>query len=86
VIRSESYEKTEQAAKAIVKVMDWLDVSRYAMTDAVDATTDQVDAEIRDAMEQTKVAINKVLFDLAGPIWTMLPESVAEECRKARLQ
>ena len=83
VIHSENYDKTEKAAQAIIKVMDWLDVSRYAMTDATDATTDQVDAEIRDAMEQTKDAVNKVLLDLVGPVWDMLPTDVRAECCKA---
>ncbi len=81
--RSESFEQAENAVKAIMETMDWLDVCRYAMTDAKDSMTDQVDAEVRDAMEKASDALVEVMENIAGPIWGMLPENVREICRNA---
>lgn len=80
---SEAYAKAKRSTNAIMAVMDWLDVCRFAMTDATDSLSDQLDAEIRDAMNFTATAMSAELSKLAGPIWGELPSDVRNECRKA---
>jgi hypothetical protein len=81
--RSREFQRCEAKCQAILKVMDWLDVSRYAFTDATDATTDQVDAEVRDAMQAANIAIGDVMMNLAIPIMQTLPKDVREAVEKA---
>jgi len=83
VRHSEPYDQTEKSIKAIMAVMDWLDVCRFAMTDATNPLTDQLDAELRDAMTKTAQSVSESLSSLAGPIWGELPSDIREQCRKA---
>lgn len=76
----------ERTVDALLAVTRHLTSCRQSMAKVAVPSVDQVDTEIRNAMDVTSLGLIVLLNDLAGPIWGELPPEVRDVCRKAGMR